>query len=475
MDQKSIGAFIQTLRKEKGFTQKDLGSMLGVTNSTISRWEKGDSYPDAGMYEPLSQALGVSVAELLSGRRMTDSEYRKAADERIVSLAQENEHGDKPYYRMIIVLSGFLSVLLITTELLRQSGIEFFASSQVKYIAAFFALSMLLQICSGCLSDLIGGIKRFLTGRSDSTMVPEEVRAMKTAVLINAGIGCIISIVAMGETVRFFHGTSGLEVHAMQAFSPFLISLLIDLILAAMAYCIGSAPKTKIFRRRSSVAALCAVLTISYIFVLCLIQLYPDGKLYDDGFFIAQNSRLDGNGVQCYFKTLANNPIRSNSDDAFSETGQIFFNGSKQSLRGAFCKKSSSLSALKNTIGADLDLLKGTGFDCRDNLAVRCGTGRIISIHVYLSDISASGHLMHCDVLYPVAAVSPRQMIETIDTEDNDNVHISSFVTAYNDKCYLMEGKSDDSRDAFINHKGTVYHLNTDMPEKDLKKWINGL
>lgn len=93
MDQKSIGSFIQSLRKEEGLTQKDLGSKIGVTNSTISRWEKGDSYPDAGMYEPLSQALGVSVAELLSGRRMTDREYRKAADEKIISLAQENEQG----------------------------------------------------------------------------------------------------------------------------------------------------------------------------------------------------------------------------------------------------------------------------------------------------------------------------------------------------------------------------------------------
>ena len=126
MDQKSIGSFIQSLRKEEGLTQKDLGSKIGVTNSTISRWEKGDRYPDAGMYEPLSQALGVAVAELLSGRRMTDREYRKAADEKIISLAQENEQGNPPYYRIVIILSGFISVLLIITELLRQAWREFF-------------------------------------------------------------------------------------------------------------------------------------------------------------------------------------------------------------------------------------------------------------------------------------------------------------------------------------------------------------
>ena len=474
MDQKSIGSFIQSLRKEEGLTQKDLGSKIGVTNSTISRWEKGDSYPDAGMYEPLSQALGVSVAELLSGRRMTDREYRNAADEKIISLARENEQGNPPYYRIVIILSGFISVLLIITELLRQAGIEFFSSSQLKYIAAFFMLSILMQICSGCLFNLSGGIRRFVTGNSDSTMVAEEVRAMKTAALINAVSGCITSITALSETVRYFHDSSRLVVNEMQALSPLLISLLINLILVAMAYCIGSAPKAVIFRR-TSVAALLTVLIISYIFVLCQIQIYPDGKLYDDGFFIAQRNRTGNDGVQCYFKDFTNHPVKSNTDNAFSDTRDIFFNGKKQYLNGAFCLKSSSLTDLKNSTGADLELLKGTGFDNRENLALRCGTGKIRSIHVYMSDISASGKQIHCDVLYTVTVISPQQMIETIDTGDSDNVRISSFVTSYNDRCYLVDGRSDGSHDAYINDKGIIYHLNTDMPEKELKKCINGL
>lgn len=41
MDQKEIGGFIATLRKDKGFTQEELGTYLGVTNKTVSRWETG--------------------------------------------------------------------------------------------------------------------------------------------------------------------------------------------------------------------------------------------------------------------------------------------------------------------------------------------------------------------------------------------------------------------------------------------------
>ena len=42
MENKSIGKFIATLRKECGMTQKELGDKLFVSDKTISRWERGD-------------------------------------------------------------------------------------------------------------------------------------------------------------------------------------------------------------------------------------------------------------------------------------------------------------------------------------------------------------------------------------------------------------------------------------------------
>ena len=45
MDQIKIGKFIAALRKEKGFTQEQLGEKLGATNKTISRWENGNYMP----------------------------------------------------------------------------------------------------------------------------------------------------------------------------------------------------------------------------------------------------------------------------------------------------------------------------------------------------------------------------------------------------------------------------------------------
>lgn len=70
MDQGKIGQFIAGLRKERGMTQEALGELLGVSQRTVSRWETGRNMPDIGLLTPLSEALGVTVSELLEGRRL---------------------------------------------------------------------------------------------------------------------------------------------------------------------------------------------------------------------------------------------------------------------------------------------------------------------------------------------------------------------------------------------------------------------
>lgn len=43
MNQEKIGAFISMLRKEKGYTQKDVANRLDLSEKTISKWECGGS------------------------------------------------------------------------------------------------------------------------------------------------------------------------------------------------------------------------------------------------------------------------------------------------------------------------------------------------------------------------------------------------------------------------------------------------
>ena len=67
MDNYITGATIKRLRESKGITQAHLAEMIGVGSKAVSKWETSKGLPDISMIEPLSKALGVSVAELMSG------------------------------------------------------------------------------------------------------------------------------------------------------------------------------------------------------------------------------------------------------------------------------------------------------------------------------------------------------------------------------------------------------------------------
>ena len=58
---------LRQLRSERGLTQAALAEQLGVTDKAVSKWETGRGLPDIALIEPLAQALGCSVAELLCG------------------------------------------------------------------------------------------------------------------------------------------------------------------------------------------------------------------------------------------------------------------------------------------------------------------------------------------------------------------------------------------------------------------------
>ena len=66
------GPAIKALREKKGYTQKQLADKLAVSDKTVSKWETGRGLPDLTLLEPLGAALGVSVAELLSGEQITN-------------------------------------------------------------------------------------------------------------------------------------------------------------------------------------------------------------------------------------------------------------------------------------------------------------------------------------------------------------------------------------------------------------------
>ncbi|WP_286142997.1 helix-turn-helix domain-containing protein [Adlercreutzia caecimuris] len=66
------GASIRALRERAGMTQRHLADQLGITDKAVSKWETDRGLPDITLVEPLACALGVSVAELLSGEQIVN-------------------------------------------------------------------------------------------------------------------------------------------------------------------------------------------------------------------------------------------------------------------------------------------------------------------------------------------------------------------------------------------------------------------
>ena len=103
MDTVKIGAFIASLRKEKNFTQEALGERLGVTNKTVSRWETGTYLPPVEALVELSELFGVTINELLSGKRLESGEYAASAEENLKSAIAQSGFtlaGKTEYFKM---------------------------------------------------------------------------------------------------------------------------------------------------------------------------------------------------------------------------------------------------------------------------------------------------------------------------------------------------------------------------------------
>ena len=117
MDPIKIGRFIAQTRKERSFTQRQLADRLGISDKTVSKWECGKGLPEVSLMLPLCEALSISVNELLSGQRLTDSAYKNKAEENMVDLVQEKEENCKKFILAtitgILSLAAFLTILFV--------------------------------------------------------------------------------------------------------------------------------------------------------------------------------------------------------------------------------------------------------------------------------------------------------------------------------------------------------------------------
>lgn len=73
-----IGENIKRMRRERDLTQEEVAAHLGISFQSISKWERGDGYPDITMLPALAHYFGTSVDKLLGMSEISkNDQYRE--------------------------------------------------------------------------------------------------------------------------------------------------------------------------------------------------------------------------------------------------------------------------------------------------------------------------------------------------------------------------------------------------------------
>jgi len=96
----TIGKRISENRKAKNIKQDELAEMLMVSPQAVSKWENDISCPDISLLPKLSEILGITVDELLSGKKekpvaYVPEEKRRDINEMMFRIVVDSAEGDK--------------------------------------------------------------------------------------------------------------------------------------------------------------------------------------------------------------------------------------------------------------------------------------------------------------------------------------------------------------------------------------------
>ena len=140
MNQVKIGKFIADERKAKGYTQKQLSELLGISDKTISKWERGNGFPEASLLLPLCNELEITVNELLTGERISKQSYKEKAEENMVNLIKEKEENKQKI--LLTTIIGVISTITFVTLLLVVCFYTDVITLPIKIVLMIIAISV---------------------------------------------------------------------------------------------------------------------------------------------------------------------------------------------------------------------------------------------------------------------------------------------------------------------------------------------
>ncbi|MBQ8984041.1 MAG: helix-turn-helix transcriptional regulator [Lachnospiraceae bacterium] len=148
MDKEKTGELIRQARTEKGMTQSELGDLIGVTNKAVSRWERGESFPDVAILDHLAECLGLQIEDLVLGEKQSTS------DEHVMYLM-----GVKPRSLFERTLRDLLWEMRLQRKDQQRRYIRIITYMTITIVPAIWGMVSLFSLWNNHLSALTGFYK----------------------------------------------------------------------------------------------------------------------------------------------------------------------------------------------------------------------------------------------------------------------------------------------------------------------------
>lgn len=115
MDLIKIGKYIAEKRKALGLTQKQLAEQLGMSDKSVSKWERGICLPDVSVYMELCGILGISMNEFLAGEDISEENIVKIAEDNLIQVAKDSKAKQK---NLKVIIAVMLLITVLTVSVL---------------------------------------------------------------------------------------------------------------------------------------------------------------------------------------------------------------------------------------------------------------------------------------------------------------------------------------------------------------------
>lgn len=226
-EKSTFGKYISLKRRQSELSQRTLAEKLYVSESAVSKWERGISYPDITLVTPLCKALGISEHELITS--CDDSHQQK-----IERQAASFEKAIKIFSIILYIIYGISLTTCFICNLTLDNKLSWFfivlfseliafslinvpilvTKNKKGYTLGAFYISLNLVLLAGCINSggkwfgiafvsvLFAFTVLFLPFILRAVIMPKQLRQSKAMICIGADTVMLLLLVTVSYTYK---------------------------------------------------------------------------------------------------------------------------------------------------------------------------------------------------------------------------------------------------------------------------------